>query len=339
LRVLILISLCVLFGQCFAENHPDIFKVREPVSNRSQTQTNAAIQDAFTQVLIRISGHRQFGDSTKIHAARAHIDEYVSERGYTQDDSGLTYLVVGFDAHAIKKLLLDANLPFWGKDRPDILCWIVMDQGQSQQILHAQSTATFHQQLLTQSDLMGLPIVLPLMDLGDASLINPSTIEVNDVKAIQKASKRYDATVTLSAVVREIEPGQYDSIWHLYFSNQQYAWTEHALSQSQTAEHAMNTTFQWLALHFGESDGKQHKLLVGIEGIDSAKSLLQVQKYVSHLEGVDKAMLHSVGHGMAQFSITMHTSESVFMNTLAASQRMVLLGSGAYPMDYVFQWQ
>ena len=334
------ILLIVLFVYGYAEQHTDIFQVREPVAKRSQHETQASIQDAFLQVLVRTSGDKRIAQQPAIQAALSHVEQYVSQYSFTDSAGhGLTYLEVRFDPDAIKSLLVSTHLPFWGANRPDILCWIVVDQADRMMTLSAQANTAFQQQFFTQAALMGLPVVFPLMDLTDTNLITPDRIKTDDVVALDQASKRYDAKVIISATLTSVAPGQYDSLWHLHFADQVYSWSESQLSESQTATEATNAIFQWLVMHFGDSDGKTHQLNIDVNGVTSDHALTDLINYLHRLEGVDQLMLTAVFGTQAQFALTTHMSEGVFINALGVSPHMILLGTGEDTIDYNFQWQ
>lgn len=120
----------------------DLYETDQPVPNNSR---DAAFVEALKTVVVRVSGQREA--PARLGAALNDPRKYVQRFGFTVDN----VLQVGFDSVSVDKLLQDAGLPIWGRERPATLVllsvvepdgythWISGDQPNAQKDLVARA--------------------------------------------------------------------------------------------------------------------------------------------------------------------------------------------------------
>src|SRR5690349_14762632 len=113
----------------------DLYETDQPVPNNSR---DAAFVEALKTVVIRVSGQREA--PARLGSAMNDPRRLVQRFGFTADN----VLQVGFDSVSVDKLLQDAGLPIWGRERPATLVllnviepdgyahWITGDQPNAQ---------------------------------------------------------------------------------------------------------------------------------------------------------------------------------------------------------------
>ena len=151
------------------------------IVTHSQTplQRTRDAQKGLTQVIKRLSGTNDFADNAIIAAAIRRPDNYYSEYSYasveklvpdaapagSQPEDGMDLETEGnevssqririrFEPNLVSKLLRDAGLPFWGSNRPNVLLWIALGDGNSRQFLNESGMDAFNVQLKQQAKIL-----------------------------------------------------------------------------------------------------------------------------------------------------------------------------------------
>ncbi|HSW71208.1 MAG TPA: DUF2066 domain-containing protein, partial [Gammaproteobacteria bacterium] len=147
-----------------------IYEAEVPVSSQDAKLRDQAIQQAFVQTLMKMSGSNQILQNPSIRAVLANAGNEVDEFSYLpSQENGLPYILkVRFDAKAMKKILTEAKEPVWGENRSLILLWLTMETpGHAPEILDNQSNQEFAQFIKKEALKRGLPAMLPMMDISE----------------------------------------------------------------------------------------------------------------------------------------------------------------------------
>lgn len=95
----------------------DLYATAQPV----QGSQDAAFAEALKTVVVKVSG--QLDAPQRLGSALANPRQYVQRYGVTEEN----VLQVGFDDVSIDRLLIDAGLPIWGRERPATLVVLSLD--------------------------------------------------------------------------------------------------------------------------------------------------------------------------------------------------------------------
>jgi hypothetical protein len=102
---------------------------------------------------------------------------------------------VGFDSVSVDKLLSDAGLPIWGRERPAILVVLGVDDGGGDRWVSAQAPTNERAAIERAAAERGLPLVWASMDAQDQSSIAGDAAAASD--ALLATAERYGANATL----------------------------------------------------------------------------------------------------------------------------------------------
>lgn len=197
---LLLVNLCFLsngFGLVVA----DYNEARVPVINQN-SNLQPALVEALNQLLIKQSGNSAIATVPSIKKELANADAYVERYTFenTKDTAGRSqqWLHVWFDGQQTQALLRNAHQTIWSADRPPLLVWFFQSQPANAES-DAQVVSAFDANVAGDADQnstenlnswdgndaataeltnlqnlarqqaarRGLPILFPLMDLGD----------------------------------------------------------------------------------------------------------------------------------------------------------------------------
>jgi hypothetical protein len=105
--------LSLLFNTAYAIKEPPIYSEEVSVANQNEEQRDEAIQQAFTRLLIKISGDNSILENPAIKTAIVNAKNKVQEFEYipTHDASQPFLLNIQFNAKAVNQLVQNAKLP------------------------------------------------------------------------------------------------------------------------------------------------------------------------------------------------------------------------------------
>jgi hypothetical protein len=115
MKHLILRLLVALLGFVGAAAHAvtvsDLYEVTMPIEQSRDT----AFVEALKAVAVKVSGRREAG--SRLGPAASSPRQYVQRFAFTTDNQ----LQVAFDSGSVDRLLSEAGLPIWGRERPGTL--------------------------------------------------------------------------------------------------------------------------------------------------------------------------------------------------------------------------
>lgn len=138
--------------------------------------------------------------------------EFDHRLGYANDtfaSQEVLRLNLVFQSDAIRTLLREAGAPYWQANRPGVLVWLVEQRGGQRLIASPDNSPHFYQALSSGARARGIPLIQPLLDLEEASLISATDIWNMSEPIIRKASERYDNGAVLVGKLSQA----YDQSW------------------------------------------------------------------------------------------------------------------------------
>jgi uncharacterized protein len=173
----------------FAAAVPDLYETAQPVG----ASREAAFTEALKAVVIRVSGRRDAPE--QLGGRLAEPRKYVQRFGFTAEN----VLQVGFDSVSVDKMLSDAGLPIWGRERPATLVMLGVEEGDgATRWLSAQASSGERHALERAAYERGLPLVWPAMDAQDRAQAEASTTS----DALLQTAERYGANAVLLGRMR-----------------------------------------------------------------------------------------------------------------------------------------
>lgn len=166
-------------------------------------KNDTALKKAMAEVLVKVGGQLDVVKQPLLAQALRKPRSYLVRFRY-QTEQQQSFLIADFDANKINNLFKQADLAIWGNLRPQVLVWLVAQENGERQVL-ADSTATdassmaMLEQIKQFSTQRGLPVLLPLMDLTDATEVDYLDLWARFAEPITTFSARYrpEATVVI----------------------------------------------------------------------------------------------------------------------------------------------
>lgn len=222
-----------------------LYDVDVPVASQAGDERRRAARGALAEVLTRVAGMATLPSNDEIDAALRQPErfytryEYASRTTATRSTGGASnaapdadddperssgtaapiaepamLLSFHFEPGSVQALLRRANLPVWAANRPTVLAWVAIEQGDDRQLVAAAVEKDIAAALAERGRRRGLALSLPLMDLQDME-IAPADVWGRFWERINAASTRYASDLLLLGSVRQVRPGLWQAEWDL----------------------------------------------------------------------------------------------------------------------------
>ncbi|NQZ89193.1 MAG: DUF2066 domain-containing protein [Colwellia sp.] len=181
----------------------NLYNAKVIVNSQTDSERQRALQQAMRAVVLKVGGQQALLSNSTIKKGLKNYSRYVANYRY-QRKSDKTELLVSFDEGKINQLFEQASAPIWGSLRPQILLWLVEENGLQRTTISNATYSSFSDNNTSQvsynfpvsvenfSTLRGLPIVMPLMDLTDMNTISTFDVWGRFAEQVQAASQRYN---------------------------------------------------------------------------------------------------------------------------------------------------
>ncbi|WP_232606852.1 DUF2066 domain-containing protein [Photobacterium phosphoreum] len=316
-----LLFLAVLALPVQAATVNDLYQTQVTLIGSDQQADQAAREQGLANVLVKISGNTDILNNSAIKAAITNSGRYISQFGYNQVN-GQRAIDLSFDKNQIKQLLIQSKASIWKDQRPNILVWMVDNDGQQRNILWDQSTNALVSDTKQAADSRGLPLTFPVGDMTDATAINVSDLWGNFIDPIAAASTRYHADGLLLVKAQQQPDGTVSLNWQFY--PQQPSKIATADTQpitgttsgtlAQTSNKMINQVTDYLANKYavvlgGVAGGK---INIEVDNIHSTEDFFALEKMLSNLTTVGSANAMRIKGNSVIFQLNLQGSEQAF---------------------------
>ncbi|MEI6858870.1 MAG: DUF2066 domain-containing protein [Shewanella sp.] len=303
--------------QANAVSAAEVYQLDEtlvPVESRSVAQRKEAISIGLRDVVLKNSGSKTSLSHPSVQAKVRDPSSLLSQFGYKEIDGEL-FLQVSFDHRRIIKLLRDAHLPVWGKQRPLTLMWLV-DDTVARQIVNDESALEIRKLFQLASESNGVPLLFPVMDLNDNINVTLNDIRGMFAEQVASASQRYQADYFIMASIDSHEETVKYS-FSLYSKPSDD--TSHILltSQSKTVndietvvKDIISSVSEYYAGRYAMVDsGTALNSDVTFVDITELKQLVDIEKYFKQLSAVKSVQLTRLQGSSAKFKLDLFGTE------------------------------
>ncbi|MCP4991987.1 MAG: DUF2066 domain-containing protein [Colwellia sp.] len=192
LFIVILLISSLFSVQLVALEVKDLYQASVVVHSQEKVQRERAIKSALKGVFLKVGGVESILSHEVLIKATKRASRYVSQYRYQRKDKQLM-IVVSFNEDQINQLFEQAKLALWGSLRPQVLLWLVDEEGARRNIISSTADSIIPAQVNNFSIQRGLPIIMPLMDLADNEQVYVSDLWQYFPDQVEQASLRYFA--------------------------------------------------------------------------------------------------------------------------------------------------
>jgi len=271
----------MLCAACFALSSlaaplSNLYEVREPVADQQPEVREAALQRAFDTLVLRLTGDPEASQRPAVAELRKNPQQLISR--YAYENEGIRAF---FDPQTTERSLRGAGLALWGANRPSILSWWLVDAGEGARLIgdgQDQSGA-----LRVAAQHRGLPLRLPLADLGEQMLGVAEAAQGQDAQALREASERYDADALLA--VSAVQTGsQWEASWHLWLGEEQTRGKASGETHEALADAVMLAVSKFLAPRYTVAAGEVEDITLEVLSADVSR-FAELEQLLTPLAG------------------------------------------------------
>lgn len=319
----------------FAVEVKDLYSAKVPVASQSQKDRTQALRQAMALILVKVGGQNTVLSDPLIKAELRYATRFVNNYRYERIDQQ-HYLIAAFESSKINNLFVSANLPIWGSLRPQVIIWLVNEDGLNRKLVAESSRSALPKMIQDFSLVRGLPITLPLMDLDDASHITTSDVWGRFAEPIYFASQRYlaDVVVTIrisnkSLVAAELSIEncqplcQQKFVLDWSFISKINGELIQELSEELQGENTETLLVTALAnitdkiyQAYALSTDSNKEFLIDVANVDSLVAYVQVSDFLRSLTSVRSVKLVNASGSSRRFSLSLLGSQHAFLASL-----------------------
>ncbi len=309
-----------------SDNHKQLKLYEASVQVDEKSTENELINKAFAQVLIKVSGRSDIGQSPHytsiLEQSKNTISQFRYDNKLIADNSAAVsieslskevsikeseqkkqkWFWVKFNSKSVDALLKNANIAVWSNARPATLVWFSQEIN-GQRLLQSQYEVPEVHKILQQASLQrGITLKFPFMDLQDQNSISSNDIWNNYSDTILLASRRYLAQTTLTIRLFQEKSGLWNSQWTLLLLGKSQLWTIKDKDKTVVLNSGVNKLTDKLAQQFTSNfnrndiliDEDKEIILLQINNVRGYPAFKKLNAYFSSLASVRSATLLKV---------------------------------------------
>lgn len=332
---LVLISLVSFNG--FAADVENLYQSQLPVLSQSEQERTKLAPDILKKVLLKVVGDADRIDSTNISTILAQAETLVQQYQYLRTNTiseDLTepehlQLALSFKQAEVNQLLMQNNLPIWGRARPESLFWIAVEDKGQRTLINADEQTALIANISAAADERGLPILFPLMDLQDQSQVNVSDVWAGFSQTIEPASQRYDSAVIVMLAVKKQANDYLQLQWHVLINDELIQWQSTG-SSITTIQSGINELANHLAQRFSSvatGDEGEQRLSLTISDVQGYADYIRITRYLNNVQNVSDVKI-------TQFAANTMTVKLSYGGQLAILKRTLDIDHTLLPAAY-----
>lgn len=322
----IFLFIFLLFNIAFvqAQTH-DLYEGRVPIEKYHDPHSQENFKQAFTQVLIKLSGDAKKPRQTLIQANLGDIAYLVEDYTYQiLSEGSQRVFVVHFDKTQTNEMLLKLGLPHWPHYvSPSLLGWI----GLEEDFLTEETSSKEVELLRNQALQRGITLFFPLFDIEDITLLKPSALNSGIKAPVAKIIQRYGIpTVLVAWIFKTLN--QWQSQWHLYIEDKEIIFNHAHLQRSLLLTEAINQAIDEIAQHFSKP-AVPHVTLPEEEfeflviDLPSLQEYTQINAYLKKLPIVTDIQVLSIQREQAKFRVSVEGGKKAFLQAISLGTLLV----------------
>lgn len=296
-----------------------LYEAEAAVPDRSSASRQVAVGDCLSLVLIKLTGRRNIAEDARFAPLLARAQEYVRQYSYRQVRSAAPlsdgapvsewHLVTRFDEDALNQALRESGAPVWGRERPAVLVWLIVEQGRQKRLVQDGELPALRLSLERGAARRGITARFPLLDLEETTRIRPTDTGEGFKDAVLAASARYQADIVLTASLSSTLSGLWEGEWRSYrAARPAQRWRTEADLPELALEEGLDRLVDELAAEFtttGLAGGLQDVEII-VEDVDTLTQYARTLRYLDSLSPVSEVQLREVRAGQLKLALAAH---------------------------------
>jgi hypothetical protein len=346
--VIIILVFSLLSASAKALEVNDLYEANVVVDSQDRVQREQATTKALQSVFLKVGGKKSVLTHEVLKKAQKRASRYVSQYRYQRKDGQLS-LIVSFNEDKINQLFEDANLALWGSLRPQVLLWLIDEQGASRSIIASNADSIIPVSVNEFSTQRGLPIVMPLMDLTDSAQVILSDFWGYFPEQIQQASLRYFAdtivvmrvsdsslvdvndTIIESGSVKDVSCGllcEQQEVrakvldWRVFTQGTLYTKKYQGVDKISLINEGLSDITELIYQSYALLASAENDFVIEVNNVTSLKSDTQLFDFLTNLSAVKAVTLIRAQGDVRQFKLDLIGSKASLLASLKLNNKL-----------------
>jgi len=313
-----------------------IFEAQVPVSSQSTKERQQVLERALEQVLVKVSGNQGVKtlNLTSSTQAASLVQQYSYQKINTAMGDEQLVLIVKFNSKGVEQVLKQANQAIWGKSRPLVLTWMVLDERdtRNRSLIGSDSDSWIPAWFTLAANERGLPVMMPSTDLEDLSKVSVSDVSMPYPDVVKDASKRYESDALLMGKVFQNEQGQWFANWTLVIGSDLLSIETNGSDLQNVLQETVNEVTDLFASRYAvlANVHTEDHLSVTVSKIYNVKSYAKVQQYLEGLTPVQHVKVTQVNPSVVVFDLKVIGGEKALAQAISLSKTLKIKSHNKY---------
>ncbi|MFU8876852.1 MAG: DUF2066 domain-containing protein [Wenzhouxiangellaceae bacterium] len=286
----------------------DLLYVGEAVVEPAVEDARSPIERALAQVMTRLTGSLASDPLDPLGLQPGQAETLALAREFRRVEVPLPdgrarverRLRVEFDPPAVNRLLDRAGIARWGRERPDLLVWVVVEGETGAEFLVPDQV--LEHRLREAEFRYGLSLLLPLLDGLDRVEVSPADVRGGFVGMAVPAMRRHGADGLVMLDLRE-SSSFWTGRWTWLVGGQEQSFERSAVDRLEAIELGLARIAESLAARFAVRAGSGSVQRLAISGISRPAQYHAVRRFLEGLTGIESVRLIAAGDAQLEFEV------------------------------------
>ena len=303
----------LLASPAMAMRIDDLYAARIPIADQGAASRKAGIRSALATALVKITGDQNAARQPALRPILNNSGRYMLQYRYHQNETPSAeaaaenmQLSVLFDESVLNQALRDNGIAVWGKERPSVLIWLVVQNETGRRIIGLEDETSYLDIIDRHARSRGIPLLFPLLDIEDTSGIKTGDSWSGFTEAVINASNRYRADVVLLGSIEQTRPSLWETRWTSIIQGQTIDWSAQAERAETALVEGIDALADKLARQYGNTQlhAGQETLALVVHNIDTLDQYAKVLRYLESLNSIKDIRVKQLQGGKITFELT-----------------------------------
>jgi hypothetical protein len=311
-----------------------LYEAEVPVSDQSASNRKKNMAAVLRVVLIKLTGDRQVPSRNGVTDLLLNADQYVQQFEYRtkEKDNQQITLWARFNSASLDKVLREAAIPEWGRERPSTLVWLAVSDAIGRRLTGLSDISGYVEKMESRAKSRGILLVHPLLDLEDTNQLKVSDIWGSFQEPVLAASRRYYANVVLTGRIEAISPDLWEAHWVAYIDDQAISWVTQGMLAETVLDEGVDGLADTLAKRYGQAGTytQSGEIEILVNEIADYNQYSKVLNYFESLNSVTKVEVKEVSEGSVIYLLTTQADASVISRAVGLGHTLEQISAGSY---------
>ena len=341
MKKILLIIVTLFLSAAQAAPAINLYSGEVVVPGQTSADRNEAMPEALIQVLQKLSGQREIPLSPALDDALNRSDRLLRSYRYKKVDVAAAdgtiteelRLVAQFMQPEVDGVVLQAGLPRWRQERPDIQIWVVIDDGLNRQLKPLEFNYAWDA-MEDVAAMRGLPVSWPELDEEEVQLVDMRLVWGGFTDYLIEKGAPEDGVAIIAA---RREGPRWNVRWNLTSGGQNWSWQNDDLELMYALANGIHQMADQIAASnsIAASEQGSWTVDVSIGELNSAEAYTRCLEYLQNLSLVSGVEVLGADPGRVNFRLQLNASAEHLSEAFNRSSVLLPARAGSeYEYEY-----